>query len=80
MAATVAVLSSEGHFLGHTEVPPLPQVETYEAPDRAPSDGPNMIPLDRMPALVESLMQFDRLAKANPLRVQRAVSPRVRTY
>ena len=44
-------------------------IETHEDPDRAPSDGPNMIPLDQMPALVESLMQFDRLAKASPLRV-----------
>lgn len=44
-------------------------IETHEDPDRAPSDGPNMIPLAQMPALVESLMQFDRLAKANPLRV-----------
>jgi len=44
-------------------------IETHEAPDTAPSDGPNMIPLDRMPALVESLMAFDRLAKANPLHV-----------
>ena len=44
-------------------------IETHEAPDTAPSDGPNMIPLDQMPALVDSLMQFDRLAKANPLRV-----------
>lgn len=44
-------------------------IETHEDPDRAPSDGPNMIPLDQMPALVDSLMQFDRLAKANPLRV-----------
>ena len=44
-------------------------IETHEDPDRAPSDGPNMIPLPQMPALVESLMQFDRLAKANPLRV-----------
>ena len=44
-------------------------IETHEDPDRAPSDGPNMIPLDQMPALVESLMGFDRLAKANPLRV-----------
>jgi 2-dehydro-3-deoxyphosphooctonate aldolase (KDO 8-P synthase) len=44
-------------------------IETHEAPDSAPSDGPNMIPLDRMPALVESLMAFDRLAKADPLRV-----------
>ncbi len=44
-------------------------IETHEAPDRAPSDGPNMIPLDRMPALVASLMSFDRLAKSDPLRV-----------
>ncbi len=44
-------------------------IETHEAPDTAPSDGPNMIPLDQMPALVASLMAFDRLAKADPLRV-----------
>ncbi|MBS1304069.1 3-deoxy-8-phosphooctulonate synthase [Loktanella sp. SALINAS62] len=44
-------------------------IETHETPDSAPSDGPNMIPLDRMPALVKSLMDFDRLAKADPLRV-----------
>jgi 2-dehydro-3-deoxyphosphooctonate aldolase (KDO 8-P synthase) len=44
-------------------------IETHEDPDRAPSDGPNMIPLDRMEALVASLVAFDRLAKADPLRV-----------
>ena len=44
-------------------------IETHEDPDRAPSDGPNMVPLAQMPALVDSLMQFDRLAKADPLRV-----------
>ena len=44
-------------------------IETHEAPDTAPSDGPNMIPLAQMPALVDSLMAFDRLAKADPLRV-----------
>lgn len=44
-------------------------IETHEDPDKAPSDGPNMIPLDQMGALVASLMQFDRLAKADPLRV-----------
>lgn len=42
-------------------------IETHEDPDTAPSDGPNMIPLSQMPALVESLMRFDRLAKAEPL-------------
>ncbi len=44
-------------------------IETHEAPDTAPSDGPNMIPLDQMGALVKSLMGFDALAKADPLRV-----------
>ena len=44
-------------------------IETHEDPDRAPSDGPNMVPLAQMPALVASLMAFDRLAKADPLRV-----------
>ncbi|MDW4499106.1 3-deoxy-8-phosphooctulonate synthase [Sulfitobacter sp. D35] len=42
-------------------------IETHEDPDRSPSDGPNMIYLRDMPALVETLMQFDALAKANPL-------------
>lgn len=44
-------------------------LETHEAPDTAPSDGPNMIRLADMPALIASLMAFDRLAKANPLHV-----------
>ena len=44
-------------------------IETHEDPDHAPSDGPNMIALAQMPALVDSLMQFDRLAKADPIRV-----------
>jgi 2-dehydro-3-deoxyphosphooctonate aldolase (KDO 8-P synthase) len=44
-------------------------IETHEAPDTAPSDGPNMIPLDQMDALIGTLMAFDRLAKANPIRL-----------
>lgn len=44
-------------------------IETHEDPDNAPSDGPNMIQLDRMEALVTSLMAFDALAKVDPLRV-----------
>ncbi len=44
-------------------------IETHEEPDTAPSDGPNMIPLDQMATLVGSLMEFDKLAKANPIRV-----------
>ncbi|MFV2001684.1 MAG: 3-deoxy-8-phosphooctulonate synthase [Paracoccaceae bacterium] len=44
-------------------------LETHEDPDSAPSDGPNMIPLDEMPALLETLMAIDRLAKADPVRL-----------
>ena len=38
-------------------------IETHQDPDSAPSDGPNMIPIKGLPALLERLMQFDRLAK-----------------
>lgn len=44
-------------------------IETHQDPDNSPSDGPNMVYLRDMPALIDSLMGFDRLAKANPLRV-----------
>ncbi|AQS48409.1 3-deoxy-8-phosphooctulonate synthase [Thioclava nitratireducens] len=44
-------------------------IETHEAPDSAPSDGPNMIPLNQMPKLVQTLMQFDRIAKDDPIRL-----------
>jgi 2-dehydro-3-deoxyphosphooctonate aldolase (KDO 8-P synthase) len=44
-------------------------IETHEDPDNSPSDGPNMVYLKDMKGLIESLMDFDRLAKANPLRV-----------
>ena len=39
-------------------------IETHPDPDRAPSDGPNMIPLREMPALIARLKAFDALAKA----------------
>jgi 2-dehydro-3-deoxyphosphooctonate aldolase (KDO 8-P synthase) len=42
-------------------------IETHENPDTAPSDGPNMVVLDQMPALISALMKFDRIAKANPI-------------
>ncbi len=38
-------------------------IETHEDPDRAPSDGPNMIPLDQMGALIAQLRAFDALSK-----------------
>ena len=41
-------------------------IETHPDPDNAPSDGPNMIPLHEMPALLDTLLAFDRVAKAHP--------------
>jgi 2-dehydro-3-deoxyphosphooctonate aldolase (KDO 8-P synthase) len=38
-------------------------IETHQDPDRAPSDGPNMVPLKQMQELVQRLVEFDRLAK-----------------
>lgn len=39
-------------------------IETHQDPDNAPSDGPNMVPIGEMEALLARLMAFDRLAKA----------------
>lgn len=44
-------------------------IESHEDPDNAPSDGPNMIPVDAMPALLETLAAFDRLAKSHPISI-----------
>jgi 2-dehydro-3-deoxyphosphooctonate aldolase (KDO 8-P synthase) len=41
-------------------------IETHEAPDTAPSDGPNMIPVDRMGALIGQLRALDDLTKSQP--------------
>ncbi|MFU0503685.1 3-deoxy-8-phosphooctulonate synthase [Pseudaminobacter sp. NGMCC 1.201702] len=39
-------------------------IETHQDPDHAPSDGPNMVALKDMPALLERLVAFDRIAKS----------------
>jgi 2-dehydro-3-deoxyphosphooctonate aldolase (KDO 8-P synthase) len=57
-----------------TMVPPLARaavavgvaglfVETHQDPDKAPSDGPNMVPLHHMRALLERLVEIDRVVK-----------------
>ena len=38
-------------------------IETHQDPDKAPSDGPNMLPLKEMDPLLRALVDFDRLAK-----------------
>jgi len=40
-------------------------IETHEDPDRAPSDGPNMLPLKEMEDLLRLLIEFDSIAKRN---------------
>ena len=42
-------------------------MEVHQDPDNAPSDGPNMLRLDRVRGLLETLTAFDRLAKSRPL-------------
>ena len=41
-------------------------IETHQDPDHAPCEGPTMLPLRALPALLEDLIAFDRLAKARP--------------
>jgi 2-dehydro-3-deoxyphosphooctonate aldolase (KDO 8-P synthase) len=38
-------------------------IETHQDPDKAPSDGPNMVPLKEMEGLLRTLVEFDRIAK-----------------
>src|SRR5690242_3102738 len=42
-------------------------METHQDPDCAPSDGPNMVKLKDLPALLETLIELDRVAKARPV-------------
>ncbi len=42
-------------------------METHPDPDNAPSDGPNMIPMDKFEALLTDIKRFDDLAKSHPL-------------
>jgi 2-dehydro-3-deoxyphosphooctonate aldolase (KDO 8-P synthase) len=41
-------------------------MEAHPDPDRAPSDGPNMVRFADLPALLDDLVAFDRLAKQRP--------------
>lgn len=42
-------------------------IETHQDPDSAPSDGPNMIPLENMGELCQMLSQFHHLARKHPI-------------
>src|SRR5580704_5218978 len=51
-------------------------IEAHQDPDRAPSDGPNMIPLKEIEPLLTRLIEFDRLAKANPAKGTKVAAKR----
>ena len=44
-------------------------IETHQDPDHAPSDGPNMVPLNQLEALIALLQEIDGIAKANPVAI-----------
>jgi 2-dehydro-3-deoxyphosphooctonate aldolase (KDO 8-P synthase) len=46
-------------------------MEVHEAPDRAPSDGPNMLPLERMGPLLESLRDIHALVSNQKLKIEK---------
>ena len=39
-------------------------IETHQDPDNAPSDGPNMIPIDKLDQLLNQLFEIDKLVKS----------------
>jgi 2-dehydro-3-deoxyphosphooctonate aldolase (KDO 8-P synthase) len=51
-------------------------IEAHQDPDWAPSDGPNMIPLKEIEPLLMRLIEFDRLAKANPAKGTKVAAKR----
>jgi 2-dehydro-3-deoxyphosphooctonate aldolase (KDO 8-P synthase) len=44
-------------------------METHQDPDTAPSDGPNMIPLNQIREVIKTLMAFDVIAKSHPVNI-----------
>ena len=53
-------------------------IETHQDPDRAPSDGPNMVPLKEFEALLRDLMAIDNVAKSSTLAGSGGISIRCR--
>ena len=44
-------------------------MESHPDPDKAPSDGPNMVPFDELAAVVEGIMAHDRITKAGMAKI-----------
>ena len=45
-------------------------MEVHEAPERAPSDGPNMLPLNRLSSLLDSLRGIHELVHQEKLKIE----------
>ena len=41
----------------------------HENPDITPSDGPNMVPLGELSEILKTLVEIDRIAKADPVKI-----------
>jgi 2-dehydro-3-deoxyphosphooctonate aldolase (KDO 8-P synthase) len=44
-------------------------METHQDPDSAPSDGPNMVRIEELPTILRTMVEIDRIAKANPVSI-----------
>ncbi len=44
-------------------------METHQDPDKAPSDGPNMISIKTLPSILKTLLEIDHIAKENPVKI-----------
>lgn len=44
-------------------------METHQDPDSAPSDGPNMVRIQELPAILRTMVEIDRIAKVNPVSI-----------
>ena len=49
-------------------------LETHPAPDKAPCDGPNMLPFTALPSLLATLKELDRIAKAGMAKMDKEVT------
>jgi 2-dehydro-3-deoxyphosphooctonate aldolase (KDO 8-P synthase) len=55
-------------------------IETHHDPDKAPSDGPNMVPLRALPQLLQKLIALDKVAKQSPLASRPIAAVQSQTY
>ena len=44
-------------------------METHQDPDSPPSDGPNMVRIEELPTILRTMVEIDRIAKANPVSI-----------